>query len=134
MLADGDRRCEFSMRRRPWSLTAFVLVLMVIVVDAILYAVCAVAVFLIGRVAIAHIHSRHVVLQRVRQVVRIGKVKVGGQIDGLEHFDVFGFLAIVFAHALVGNVDHGYVLHLVDGVVTHQRNLAPFCDEDHVVP
>ena len=104
-------------------MTIFIVVVFISVVISIRF----------DRVTFAHAHSRHVVLQRVRQVVRIREVKVGRQIDGLEHFYVFRLLGVVLTHAFVGNVDHGNVFHFVDSVMSYQSNFAPLCDEDHVI-
>ena len=58
-----------------------------------------------------------VVLQRVRQVVRVGEVEVGRQVDALEHLQISLLIAVSLPHSVVGDVDHGGVLYFVDRVV-----------------
>ena len=67
------------------------------------------------------------------QVVGIGKVKIGRQIDGLKHLDVFGLLGIVFTDALVRDVHHRHVFYFIDCVMADQGHFSPFRDQDHVV-
>ena len=74
-----------------------------------------------------------VVLQRVRQVVRVGEVEVGRQVNALEHLQVSLLIAVSLPHSVVRDIDHGGVLYFVNRVVPYQPHLAPLGDEDDIV-
>lgn len=69
----------------------------------------------------------------MRQVVGVGEVEVGGQVDRLKDFDEPALLRVVLTDAIVGDVHHGHILHFVDGVVAYQSYFTSFSDEDHVI-